>query len=128
MSFRVEQIGIATVFVDDFSAVRPFYVALFGEENSQAMNDHSCYFSINDDQGIYVAGGFTPVTRTDKQCGTTFALQVSDINACHMRLKELGTQMVHDVPIAMNDVTSWFQCYDPAGNIIEFIGPHAPHS
>ena len=38
------------------------------------------------------------------------------------KLKEAGVKIVQAEPMKMQEGSFWFQCYDPSGNMIEFLG------
>ncbi len=118
----VKGIGLGSIYASDYSQAVTFYKDIIGLDNMSPMNDHSCYFSLNDSQGIYLIGGCEPLERHKKNVGCTLALEVDSTSEIFQRLKENAVKIIHDEPIAMNDTDYWFQAIDPSGNIIEFIG------
>ncbi len=120
---EVKGLALATIYVDDYQVNLVFYRDVVGLPNMQVMNDHSCYFQLGNDQGVYLVGGFALANRSERQTGTSFAFDVSDIDACYQSISDSGSRMLHEAPVQMNDDTFWFQCSDPGQNIIEFLGP-----
>ena len=119
----VRGITLANVYADNYESCLNFYRDVLGMTDISVMNDHSCYISINEDQGMYLVGGFSKLKREARQSGCSFALEVEDINNCFQAVRSSGAQCLQDEPVQMNDTTWWFQCCDPADNIIEFLGP-----
>jgi len=118
----IKGIGIGCIYATDYNESLQFYKDIIGLENFSSMNDHSCYFSLNDTQGIYLIGGCTALERGNKHTGCTLAFDVDSVTEIFQKLKDNSITVVHDEPIAMNDTTYWFQAKDPSGNIIEFLG------
>ena len=121
--FQITGIALATIYTDDYEANLHFYRDVVGLGPIEAMNDHSCYIPLGEDQGVYLVGGCGSAQRSEKQTGTSFAFNVSDINLCFSAIQQSGARMIHEAPVQMNEETYWFQCCDPAQNIIEFLGP-----
>ncbi|HRE58023.1 MAG TPA: VOC family protein [Candidatus Kapabacteria bacterium] len=118
----IKGITIGSIYVDNYEKALHFYRDIIGMGNFSPMNDHSCYLSLNDAQGIYLIGGCTFLDRQLSHTGCTLALEVSSVQAMFMHLKEHQCEIIHNEPIAMNEVDYWFQAKDTSGNIIEFIG------
>jgi len=115
-------IGIVSVYASDYAESFRFYHELLELNDVVTMNQHSCYFKINDKVGMYLIGGFEQPARAQKGVGTTFALQVTSVEQMFNKLRDTGVQLVQSEPMQMNDTDYWLQCYDPSGNVIEFIG------
>lgn len=118
----VKGIGIGCIYASEYDKALTFYKDVIGLGNFSSMNDSSCYFSIGENQGIYLIGGCVPLERSNKHTGCTIALEVDSVSEIFKKLKDNSTQILHDEPMAMNDTDYWFQAKDPSGNIIEFIG------
>ncbi len=119
----VEGIALAIVYAEDYESSLKFYRDTLGLADIQPMNEHSCYISINEEQGMYLVGKFAKVERGPHQTGCSFVLAVANIEDCWNALVAIGAERVQTELVQMNDTTWWFQCYDPSRNIIEFIGP-----
>lgn len=119
---RITGIGICCVFAHNYTEAFNFYHELLGLREYTSMNDNSCYFIINDSLGLYLIGGYALPARETTSVGVTFAFEVTSILDMYQRLQSAGTRLLHAEPMQMNETTYWFQCCDPSGNIIEFIG------
>lgn len=118
----VKGIGIGCIYCSDYNEALLFYRDIIGLENFSSMNNHSCYFSLNDTQGIYLIGGCKPLERESNHIGCTIAFDVDSVFEIFEKLKENSTPLLHNEPMQMNENMYWFQAKDPSGNIIEFLG------
>lgn len=118
----IKGIAIASLYVDNYEKALHFYRDIIGLGNFSPMNDHSCYFSLSDTQGIYLIGGCALLERHSRQTGCTIALEVNSVTAMFSHLREQQCEIIHSEPIAMNEEEYWFQAKDTSGNIVEFIG------
>ena len=115
-------IGIACVYASDFQESFGFYHELLELNDVNTMSESSCYFKINDKQGLYLVGGHDATEYIENNTRTTFALTVQSIDETFALLHRAGAELIHQEPMQMNDKDYWFQCCDPSGNVIEFIG------
>jgi predicted enzyme related to lactoylglutathione lyase len=120
---KVKGIAFASVYVDDYEAAYKFYTEVLGLEKQYDMGTQACFFNLPDDTGLYLQGGnHMPVFSKDTG-RAAFVLSVESAGASHARLKEAGVRFVHDEPMHMGGDNYWFQFCDPAGNILEILGP-----
>ncbi|MBL7975486.1 MAG: hypothetical protein JNJ85_11275 [Candidatus Kapabacteria bacterium] len=115
-------IGIGCVFASNYADSFRFYHELLELSDVVTMNEHSCYFVINEKVGIYLIGGYQLPARNPECVGTTFAFEVTSVQQMFNKMRDAGIQLLHSDLVQMTDIDFWFQCLDPSGNIIEFIG------
>lgn len=118
-------IGVTFVaaYVDDFERAFAFYNGLLGLEKSFDMGPSSCFLKITDDVGFYLEGGNTSASTSPKSVRASFGLTATSVAAVFARLRDAGVRIVHENgPVDMGGGQVWFQCYDPAGNLIEIVG------
>lgn len=116
-------VTFVAAYVDDFDAAVAFYCDLLELEKSVDMGRASCFLKINEDVGLYLEGGNAPSSTTPKTARASFGLTAKSVAATFRKLSDAGVRFVHDGPQEVGGGQAWFQCYDPAGNIIEIVGP-----
>ena len=119
---QITGIGIACVYASDYHDAFRFYHELLELNDVQTMSENSCYFKITEKQGLFLVGGYTALQTNEKNVTTTFALSVVSAHAVFEKLKNAAIQTIQATPMQMSETIYWFQCYDPSGNVIEFIG------
>lgn len=116
-------VTFVAVYVDDYERAFTFYNGLLGLQKSFDMGPNSCFLTINDDVGLFIEGGNEPATVTPKTVRASFGLTASSVAAMYRTLRDAGVRIVHEAgPQDMGGGQAWFQCYDPAGNLIEIVG------
>jgi predicted enzyme related to lactoylglutathione lyase len=112
------------VYVDDLDAALSFYTGLLGLEKSFDMGPSACYLRLSDEIGLYVEGGNAPAPVQPKQTRASFGLTAGSVVEMYRVLAAAGVPIVQSSgPQEMGGGQGWFQCVDPAGNIIEIVGP-----
>jgi predicted enzyme related to lactoylglutathione lyase len=120
---KVKGIAFASVYVDDCEAAYRFYGEVLGLKKQYDMGTQACFFNLPDDTGLYLQGG-NRMPEYSKDTGrAAVVLNVESARASHERLREAGVRFIHDEPMHMGGDNYWFQFYDPAGNILEMLGP-----
>jgi predicted enzyme related to lactoylglutathione lyase len=120
---RLVGLTFVAVYVDDYASAFAFYTDTLGLEKSFDMGPDSCYLKLTDDVGLYLEGGNTASSAaTPETVRASFGLTAESVVAMHRKLRDAGVRLVHETPMAMGEGQAWFQCYDPAGNIIEIVG------
>jgi predicted enzyme related to lactoylglutathione lyase len=120
---RVKGIAFGSIYVDDYKAAYRFYSETLGLDKLYDMGDAACFFGLADDTGLYLQGGNTPASCQPESIRAAFVFAVESASATYERLRSAGARFVHDEPRHMGGDNYWFQFYDPAGNILEALGP-----
>jgi predicted enzyme related to lactoylglutathione lyase len=121
---KITGINMASVYAVDYEESFRFYNGLLGLGDSSPMGKKSCYFPIGG-QGMYLVGGYSSAPENDKAIRTTFTFEVASAIEMFKKLKDAGVKVIQHEPMEMTDDPKkifWFQCYDPSGNIVEFLG------
>lgn len=121
-STKIKSISMGNVYAADFKSSFEFYNGILELDNFIPMGDMACYFKLSEGQGIYLCGGNKKTTYEYESERTTFTLDVESVFELHKKLKDHGVKIVQEVPLEMGENIFWFQCYDPSGNIVEFLG------
>ncbi len=111
-----------SVYAVNYDESFQFYNGLLGLETWSAMGDHSCYFSLPDERGMYLIGKRSPADSDMNSVRTTFAFEVASAFDLYAKLKEAGVELVQDEPMDMGQGYYWFQFFDPSRNVIEVLG------
>lgn len=119
---KIKSIGMGSVYAVDYKASYGFYNGLLGLDDVMPMGDNACFFRLTEEQGIYLAGSHKPVQAEYEATRSTFTLDVESASAMFEKLKNAGIKIVQAEPVEMGPNMFWFQCYDPSGNIVEFLG------
>jgi predicted enzyme related to lactoylglutathione lyase len=115
------------VYVEDYKQAYDFYTTVLGLERSVEMGESSCLFRVGENKyGLYLEGGNTPNSISDKSSRTAFTFKVNDGPGFFSHLKQNGVRTIQDVAQEMGNGTTWFQFYDTAGNILEAISEPPP--
>ncbi len=123
---NTELIGVAfiSVYVDDFEKAYKFYTDVLGMTKSFDMGSLACFLNYGKEgkEGMYLQGGNDKADFKESSSRPAFVLSVKSANELHAKLLQHNIRMIHDKPMDMGQGDFWFQCYDPCGNIIEFLG------
>jgi catechol 2,3-dioxygenase-like lactoylglutathione lyase family enzyme len=121
---RLTGVTFVAVYVDDFEAAYGFYNGLLGLEKSFDMGPCSCFLKLSNHVGLYLEGENSPSPEvTSKSVRASFGLTAESVAAVFAKVRDAGVRLVHQSgPQDMGGGQAWFQCYDPAGNIIEIVG------
>lgn len=119
---QIRSISMASVYTDDYSKSFEFYNDLLGLTDFNPMGNQACYFNIGAMQGLYLEGGYTPFEGNNRIVRTTFTMDVVSAFEMFEKLKEAGVKIVQTEPMKMQEGSYWFQCFDPSGNMLEFLG------
>jgi predicted enzyme related to lactoylglutathione lyase len=117
-------VSFSSVYTDDYQKAYQFYTEILGMKKQFDMGDLACFLNYGkeDKQGMYLQGGCEKIEYTTESARTAFVFSVESASALYKKLKEFGLKMIFDKPIDMGSGDFWFQCFDPCGNIIEFLG------
>ena len=119
---KIKNISMGSVYAEDYDTSYRFYRDILGLVDVNSMGDNACYFELGNSQGLYLEGGFDPCRGAGKTAKTTFTFQVESAFEMFGKLKRKGIRTVQKEPMKMADNIFWFQCFDPSGNMIEFLG------
>lgn len=121
---KVTGTAFLSVYVDDFQKAFAFYHDVLGLKKQFDMGENACFFGLDDDLefGLYLQGGNKTSSYNEDTQRASFVLSVPSAGKLYEKLSELGIRMIQSEPIQMSEKDFWFQCYDPCGNIIEFLG------
>jgi predicted enzyme related to lactoylglutathione lyase len=119
---KIKSIGMGSVYAVDYKASYVFYNGLLGLHDVMPMGDNACYFRLSEQQGLYLAGSHKPSAGDYETTRTTFTLDIGSAGAMYEKLNKAGIKIVQTEPVEMGPDMFWFQCYDPSGNIVEFLG------
>lgn len=123
-STKITGINMGSVYAADYDEAFRFYNGLLGLGDSSPMGKKSCYFTIGE-QGMFLVGGYESGSVSEKNIRTTFTFEVGSAIDMYKKLKDAGIKLLQAEPMKMSDEPKkifWFQCYDPSGNIVEFLG------
>ena len=120
---NIRGLAFASVYVDDFPSAYAFYTEVLGLVKLYDMGTDACFFALPDDTGLYLQGGNKPAKYAADTMRAAFVFSVDSAGATYARLREVGIQFIHDRPQHMGGDDYWFQFHDPAGNILEALGP-----
>ena len=123
-STKITGICMGCVYAVDYEESFKFYNGLLGLGDSIPMGKSSCYFPMGE-QGLYLIGGHESQPGNKNITMTTFTSDVGSAFGMFNKLKDAGIKLVREEPMKMTEEpekTFWFQCYDPSGNIVEFLG------
>lgn len=117
---KITSIGMGSIYVDDFKKAYEFYSGMLGLEGKPGEN--SCFYQLNKEQAIYVEGNYNPVAKDPKGVKSAITFRVESALMMFDKLKNSDIEMIQNEPMKMAENIYWFQCFDPAGNIVEFLG------
>lgn len=121
-SIKITSISMGSVYAEDYHDSFKFYNGVLGLDDYSPMGDKACYFNIGNEQGMYLEGGYKPADSGLRSSKVSFTFQVGSTSKMFARLKKHGVPTIQKEPMKMNDSMYWFQCFDPSGHIVEFLG------
>lgn len=122
-STKITGICMGNVYTHNFERAYAFYVDLLGlKDDKYKKEKNHYYFQINKESALFIEGGYKMNEHKEKESCASFIFNVVSASAMFNNLKETGMTIVQDEPMKMQDNVYWFQCFDPDGNIVEFIG------
>ena len=113
---------MGSVYAEDYDESYRFYNGILGLDEVNPMGDKACYFGIGEEQGMYLEGGYEPPEPGFDNAKATFTFQVASASQLFAKLRKNAIRTIQKEPMKMADDIFWFQCYDPSGNIVEFLG------
>ncbi len=119
-STKIKSITMGSVYTDDFKKAYEFYSGVLGLEGQPGEN--SSFFQISKEQAIYVEGGYNPQPESEKPVCCAITFKVESVLDMMKKLREAGVKIIQPEPVQMAENIFWLQCYDPSGNIVEFLG------
>ena len=122
-SAKITGISMVNVYTHDFERAYAFYAEFLGlKDDKYKIEKNHYYFQISKEAALFIEGGYQMSEHKDKESCASFTFNVESAKALFNKLKEAGITVVQDEPMKMQDNVYWFQCFDPDGNIVEFIG------
>jgi predicted enzyme related to lactoylglutathione lyase len=118
----ISGIALVSVYAHNFEESFKFYNEIIGLKEFNPMGSDACYFTFGKNGGMYLIGGHHKFDFPEKIVRTTFAFEVFSTLAMFNHLVLNNILTIQSEPMKMNTQVSWFQCYDPSGNILEFCG------
>jgi predicted enzyme related to lactoylglutathione lyase len=122
-STKIKGICMANVYTHDFERAYAFYADFLGIKSDKCDKGKNHYYvPINDDASFFLQGGFEEKELKEKSTRSSFTFDVESAKAMYNKLKDAGYKIIQDEPMEMDEKIYWFQCLDPDGNFVEFIG------
>ncbi len=120
----IKGLAFVAVYADDYEKAFDFYQNVLGLKKEFDMGTIACFFGLGEDSqwGLYLQGGNKPIDYDKESMRTAFVLTIESANELFNKLKKHNIKTVQEKPIDMGQGDFWFQCFDPCGNIIEFLG------
>jgi predicted enzyme related to lactoylglutathione lyase len=119
-STKIQSITMGSIYADDFQKSFEFYSKILGLEGQPGEN--SCFFQLNKEQAIYVEGGYNRAPATEKPVCSAITFKVDSVYDMMKKLNDARVKIIQNEPLKMAENLYWLQCYDPSGNIVEFLG------
>ena len=113
---------MASIYAEDYDDSFRFYNGVLGLDEFNPMGDKACFFNIGDEQGMYLEGGHETADSGAESAKASFTFKVDSASAMFVKLKKNAVRTVQKEPMKMSEDIFWFQCFDPSGNLVEFIG------
>lgn len=121
-STKITSISMGSIYAEDYDDSFRFYNGVLGLDEYSPMGDKACYFQINEKQGMYLEGGYEPPESGFDSAKASFTFQVGSASEMFAKLRKNAIRTIQKEPMKMAENIFWFQCYDPSGNIVEFLG------
>jgi len=122
MPANINGIAFVSVYVDDFERAYKFYSEVLGLQKSFDMGSAACFFELGEESGLYLQGGNRPADYDMETVRCAFSFTVPSMDALVETLEENDVIMVQ-MPQEMGENIHWTVFKDPAGNLLEAIGP-----
>ncbi len=119
---KITAISMASIYAEDYDDSFRFYNGVLGLDEYNPMGDKACFFNIGDEQGMYLEGGHETADSGAESAKASFTFKVDSASAMFVKLKKNAVRTVQKEPMKMSEDIFWFQCFDPSGNLVEFIG------
>jgi predicted enzyme related to lactoylglutathione lyase len=120
---RLTGVTFVAAYVDDFDRALDFYTNVLGLKKQYDMGDRASFLRLSDDVGLYLEGGKRSQPADDPSTRrASFGLTAASVDECWSRVTGAGATTVQSAPVEMGEGWLWFQCHDPAGNLIEIVG------
>ncbi len=119
---KITAISMASIYAEDYDDSFRFYNGVLGLDEFNPMGDKACFFNIGDEQGMYLEGGHETADSGAESAKASFTFKVDSASAMFVKLKKNAVRTVQKEPMKMSEDIFWFQCFDPSGNLVEFIG------
>ncbi len=117
---QIKSITMGSIYVDDFKKSYEFYSEVLGLEGQPG--EKSCFFPLSKEQAIYLEAGYNRPPAVEKPTCSAITFKVESVFDMMKKLSDAGVKMIQSEPLKMAENIYWFQCYDPSGNIVEFLG------
>jgi predicted enzyme related to lactoylglutathione lyase len=118
----VTGLKFALMYVDRLATCQPFYEKYLGFTKTDEFRPGEIYGNCGS-VGMWIGEGYKPVDATEGSTRATVMLGVESVGALFKALKDGGERLVQEAPVEMQKGTFWLQFADPAGNIIDVLGP-----
>lgn len=119
-STKIKSITMGSVYTSDFKKSLTFYKDVLELEGQPAEN--SCYFQVGDEQGFFLEGDYNRREETEKPECAAITFSIGSAGEMFEKLTDAGIKTIQTEPMKMAENLYWFQCYDPSGIIVEFMG------
>ena len=123
---KITSLEFTLIYADDFDTAVAFYEKHFGFKEAFKMQDTSHgpqTWGKTGDVGMWIGGGYKRKALEPEDCHSATMLGVESAFKLFDALKEDGVTIYQNEPVEMQDGIYWFQFQDPAGNILEILGP-----
>ena len=122
-STKITGICMCNVYTHDFERAYAFYADLLGlKDDKYKKEKNHYYFQISKEAALFIEGGYEENILKDKSSRASFTYDVSSASSMFNKLKNSGAKLIQKEPMKMQENVYWFQCLDPDGNFVEFIG------
>jgi len=119
---KVSGFRFALIYSEDLAASQAFYEKYFGFEQTAQFSETEVYGTLGEIE-VWIGGGYEKSANHEKSTRATMMLGVDSVGRLLKRLQADGVKTVQDEPVEMQPGTFWIQFFDPAGNILEVLGP-----
>ncbi len=119
---RIRGIDFVSVYAEDYQKAYEFYSEVLGLTKAFDMGSAACFFSLNENMGLYLQGGCAHAQYGKETMRCSFTFSVDSASEFFNYLRGKGVKTIHDKPICMGEGMYWFMFFDPSGNILETLG------
>ena len=122
-SAKIKGISMANVYTHDFERAYAFYAEFLGIKSDKFNKGTNHYYApITEEASLFIQGGYEETNSHEKSSRASFTFDVESAIAMYNKLKDAGYKLIQNEPMKMQENIYWFQCLDPDGNFVEFIG------